>query len=348
MPQPPTVLPAEWAPQAAILLTWPHPHSDWLPWLADVEQTFTRLAVAISQREGLVISCYDDRHRQHVHAQLVVAGARLDRVRLYEVPSNDAWARDHGPITVYRDGSPVLLKFGFNGWGNKFPAELDDRISERLQALGAFSDTPLERVALILEGGSIESDGQGTLLTTRHCLLSPQRNRLGQAELERRLRPLLGIQRFLWLAHGHLEGDDTDSHVDTLARFCAPDTIAYQACDDPSDSHFGPLQAMAAELAAFRTTAGIPYRLVPLPLPRPRYAEDGRRLPAGYANFLILNGAVLVPTANDPADAVALARLQDCFPDREIIAVSCLSLLQQYGSLHCVTMQLPVSVRLPS
>jgi agmatine deiminase len=348
MPQPRTVLPAEWAPQAAILLTWPHPYSDWLPWLAAVEQTFTTLAVHISQRQRLVISCYDDVHRQHVQAQLAAAGAQLDRVRLYRVPSNDAWARDHGPITVYRNGAPVLLKFRFNGWGDKFPADLDDRIGKRLHALGAFADTPLEGVDLILEGGSIESDGQGTLLTTRHCLLSPQRNALGQAELEQRLRELLGIERFLWLAHGHLEGDDTDSHIDTLARFCTPDTIACQACDDPSDPHFGPLQAMAAELAAFRTAAGRPYRLVPLPLPRPRYAEDGRRLPAGYANFLILNGAVLVPTATDPADAVALARLQDCFPDREIIAVPCLSLLQQYGSLHCVTMQLPIGVRLPS
>lgn len=340
-----TVLPAEWAPQSAILLTWPHPHGDWRPWLAQVDQNFVALATAISYYESLLISCYDADHRGHVHDLLAAAPARMERVRLYVVPSNDSWARDHGPITVYRDGRPVLLDFQFNGWGSKFPYDLDNRVTERLHAAGAFGDTPLAAVGLILEGGSIESDGRGTLLTTRQCLLSANRNALSQAALEQRLAELLGIQRVLWLQHGHLAGDDTDGHIDTLARFCDPDTIAYQACADESDEHFAPLRAMAVELSTFRTHAGQPYRLVPLPLPSAIISPgDGHRLPAGYANFLILNGAVLMSVYDDPADVIALRRLRSCFPGREVIGVPGRTLIQQHGSLHCVAMQLPERV----
>ena len=259
------------------------------------------------------------------------------------VASNDIWARDHGPITVYRNGQPVLLDFRFNGWGGKFPHELDDRITVRLHALGAFAATPLEPVDLILEGGSIETDGAGTLLTTR-CLLNPNRNGLDRAALERRLGETLGISRFLWLEHGHLLGDDTDSHTDTLARFCDARTIAYQGCADTADPHYGPLQAMAEELRSFRTASGEPYRLIELPLPAPRRDERGNRLPAGYANFLILNGAVLVPTYGDPLDAVALERLSGCFPNHDIKGVPCATLTHQGGSLHARPCSLPAGV----
>ncbi len=326
------------------MLTWPHAQSDWLPWLERVEQTFVVLAKEISQREALIISCYDESHRQHVQTLLKTANSASDSVALFRVPSNDTWARDHGPITVYRQGSPALLDFRFNGWGNKFQWQLDDQITKTLHRAGAFGETLLEAVDLVLEGGSIETDGQGTLLTTRQCLLSHTRNGLSQEALEQRLAKELGMQRFLWLTNGYLLGDDTDGHIDTLARFCDPHTIAYQSCSDETDPHYPILQAMAQELAAFRTATGEPYRLVPLPLPTAQLGANGERLPAGYANFLIVNGAVLVPTYNDPADDVALTQLKNCFPGRQVVGINCSSLIQQGGSLHCVTMQLPAGV----
>lgn len=347
MPQPATLLPAEWAPQDAILLTWPHAGSDWRPWLDQADHTFAVLAATISRYEIVLINCRDSKHSQHVRALLAAAGAHLERCRLYIAPSNDVWARDHGPITVYRDGRPVLLDFRFNGWGGKYPCDLDDQITSHLHARGAFGDVPREPVDLILEGGSIESDGGGTLLTTTQCLLNPNRNRLDQATIEQRLSDTLGVARLLWLRHGHLAGDDTDSHIDTLARFSDPRTIVYQGCGDPADPHFEPLQAMAEELRVFRTADGAPYRLIELPLPAAQYGEDGQRLPAGYANFLILNDAVLMPTYDDPLDRVALERLRDCFSGREIIDIPCAILIRQYGSLHCVTMQLPAGVVVP-
>lgn len=338
------MFPAEWAPQSGVMLTWPHPHSDWQPWLAQADRNFLEIAVQISLRESVIINCYDQTHRTHVQGLLAHSPANPQRIRLFTVPSNDTWARDHGPITVYRDGRPVLLNFQFNGWGRKFDAGLDNQITERLHRAGAFGDTPLEKIDLILEGGSIETDGRGTLLTTSQCLLSANRNDLSREALERRLASLLGIQRFLWLNHGHLTGDDTDGHIDTLARFCDPETIAYQSCEDGTDEHFNPLKAMEGELRDFHTADNRPYRLVPLPLPDAKFDPEGKRLPASYANFLIINRAVLVPTYNDPADILALRRLQGCFTHREIVGVPCLGLILQYGSLHCVTMQFPEGV----
>ncbi len=340
MSQTASLLPAEWAPQDAILLTWPHADSDWGPWLDQADHTFAALAAAISRYQAVIIGCHDHKHSEHVRHLLSAADAILARCRLYLVPSNDVWARDHGPITLYRDSRPVLLDFRFNGWGGKFAYDLDDRITSRLHELGAFGATPLESVDLILEGGSIESDGKGTLLTTAQCLLNSNRNGLDQTALEQQLRDTLGITRFLWLRNGYLAGDDTDSHIDTLARFGDSRTLVYQGCDDPADPHFEPLQAMAEELRAFRTMEGEPYRLIELPLPAARYDEEGNRLPAGYANFLILNGAVLAPTYDDPLDAVALERLRGCFPERDVVGIPCTTLIRQYGSLHCATMQL--------
>ncbi|HXH03512.1 MAG TPA: agmatine deiminase family protein [Candidatus Competibacteraceae bacterium] len=339
------VLPAEWAPQAAVMLTWPHDQSDWVPWLAQADANFTAIAAAVTRFQPLLVGCRDAAHRRHVQGLLAAAGIEPDRLRLFEVPANDTWVRDHGPITVYVDGQARLLDFQFNGWGGKFDASLDNQVTARLHAAGAFGAVAREEIDLILEGGSIESDGQGTLLTTTQCLLNPNRNRLPREKLEARLAQVLGIRRFLWLEHGHLEGDDTDAHIDTLARFADPHTLIYQGCDDPADSHYPSLQAMAAELAELRDGDGRPYRLIALPWPRPIHdAENGRRLPASYANFLIINGAVLAPTYADPADALALRRLAAAFPDREIIGIDCRTLIRQYGSLHCVTMQIPQGV----
>lgn len=339
------VLPAEWAPQSGVMLTWPHADSDWGPWLAQVEPVFAHIAAAVSRHELVLIVCFDAAHRQHIDTVLARGGVAPDRVRMHCVASNDTWARDHGPVTVLVDGRPQLLDFTFNGWGGKFDATLDNRITRALHDDGAFGAAPLRTIDLVLEGGSIESDGAGTLLTTAQCLLTPTRNpQYTRTDLEDCLRSVLGCERFLWLEHGYLAGDDTDSHIDTLARLCPGDTIAYVACDDPDDEHYAELKAMAAELETFRNRAGKAYRLVPLPWPKARYATDGRRLPATYANFLIINGAVLLPTYDDPADPEAAARLAQCFPDHEIVGIPCLPLIQQYGSLHCVTMQLPAGV----
>jgi agmatine deiminase len=326
------------------MLTWPHRHGDWAPHLAQVEPVFIDIAREIAKRERVLIVCYDDMHRAHVES--AAAGAGVDRNRLVTAvaPSNDTWARDHGPITVLCREQPLLLDFGFNGWGGKYAHKLDNLITRMLHAKGVFGGTSIESFDLILEGGSIEVDGSGTLLTTSRCLLAPTRNpKLSRADIERELSEWLGLNRVLWLDHGHLEGDDTDSHIDTLARFCDARTIAYVACDDPADTHYEDLKAMETELESFRAADGSPYRLVPLPWPRARYG-GGRRLPATYANFLIINGAVLVPTYRDSSDAVAVSRLRECFPGRDIVGIDCTPIIAQFGSLHCLTMQLPKGV----
>lgn len=338
-------LPAEWEPQDGVLLTWPHAHSDWAPLLPEVEPVFIEIARQIALREQVIISCYHDAHVDHVRRRLEQAGVNLKRAHLYIVPSNDTWVRDHGPITVYQNNVPTLLDFTFNGWGGKFKADLDNQVTRHLHSLGAFGVTAMQTLDMVLEGGGIETDGAGSLLTTESCLLSPQRNpNLNKHQIEECLKTLLGMERVLWLKHGQLAGDDTDGHIDTLARFCDEQTITYVACDDPRDEHYVELQAMQAELKALRTREGKPYRLVPLPWPQAKFSDDGKRLPASYANFLIINGAVLAPTYDDPADAEVLVRLRTCFPDREVIDIPCLSLIKQYGSLHCVTMQLPAGV----
>ncbi|MEQ1439600.1 agmatine deiminase family protein [Fontimonas sp. SYSU GA230001] len=337
------VLPAEWAPQAFVQLTWPRPDGDFAENFAAVERTFTALALAIARFEDLLIVCGAD--IESLRRRLLDAGVRADRLRLHAVPANDVWARDHGPITVFRNGAPVHLDFTFNGWGGKFDARLDDRITRALAADGLLA-APVESLDFVLEGGGIESDGEGTLLTTERCLLAPTRNpQFDKAQIEAKLKAWFGLRRVLWLRHGDLIGDDTDGHIDTIARFCDPHTIAYQACDDARDAHYADLKAMEGELVALRTLDGRPYRLVPLPLPAPIHDANGRRLPAGYPNFLILNGAVLVPTYADANDAVALERLRPCFPGREVIGVDCRALIAQYGSLHCVTMQYPSAPR---
>jgi agmatine deiminase len=338
-------LPAEWEAQSGVMLTWPHAHSDWAPLLAAVEVTYVHLAEAISQREKVLIVCFDEQHRHHIQALLAASQARAENLRLHLAPSNDTWARDHGPLTVMVDGVPRLLDFRFNGWGGKYAADLDNAITPRLVADGAFGTTPSHKVDIVLEGGSIEADGRGGILTTRRCLLSPSRNpSLEQAQLEQLLREQLGAERILWLRHGGLDGDDTDGHIDTLARYCDAHTIAYVACGDPGDPQYPELKAMEAELQALRDADGAPYRLVPLPMPGAIRNEEGQRLPATYANFLIINGAVLVPTYGDPMDERALDILQGCFPAHEIIGIDARPLIEQFGSLHCITMQLPHDV----
>ena len=333
-------LPAEWEDQDGVLIAWPHAGTDWGPHIEEVEPVFVEIAKTISLFERCLIVVSSEEHRP---ADLLSkAGAVMERVRFHAAPIDDTWARDFGPITVEKGGQLLLLDFVFNGWGGKFAARRDNAVTRTLWQRGAFGKTRIEPVDFVMEGGSIESDGRGTLLTTSRCLLNPNRNAgRSREEIERMLAPLLGAGRFLWLENGRLEGDDTDSHVDTLARFAPCDTIVHVACPEATDPHFADLQAMAAELKAFRTREGRPYRLLPLPWPSPRFDEEGGRLPATYANFLVINGAVLVPTYGDPNDAEALNAIGQAFFGRRMIGIPCLPLIQQHGSLHCVTMQLP-------
>lgn len=257
---------------------------------------------------------------------------------------NDTWARDHGPMATIRQGELFINDFGFNGWGNKFDARLDNLITEGLFNQKAFgAEVRYNNLRdFILEGGSIESDGNGTILTTSACLLNPNRNPgFSKADIESKLAETLGTTRVLWLDHGHLEGDDTDSHIDTLARFCNESTIAYVKCTNSADSHFEDMALMEAQLKSFTRVDGEPYTLVPLPMVSPIYNSEGARMGATYANFLIINKAVLVPVYGVPEDNHALEILAGVFPDREIVGINCLPLIKQNGSLHCITMQIP-------
>jgi len=333
-----TRLPAEWEEQDGVLLSWPHAESDWRIHLEVVEPVFIEIVRQVSRFEKVLITAPDP---ETVRMSLAGAGIFMERVRLFRIDSNDTWARDFGPVTVLEDGQPFLLDFAFNGWGLKFTADLDNLITRRLAEEGAFR-VPLRTIDLVLEGGSVESDGAGTILTTSACLLSPNRNpNLSRREIEVKLAGVLGADRFLWLENGHLAGDDTDSHVDTLARICPDDTILHVSCTDPAEEHYPAIKAMVAELQSFRSKNDRPYRLIPLPWPQARHDEEGQRLPATYANFLVINGAVLVPTHGEINDEAALRAIGDAFPDREVIGIDCRPLIMQHGSLHCVTMQLP-------
>ena len=400
-----TFFPAEWHPQSGVQLTWPHAATDWASLLPEVDDCFVRIAYEILNHDErlLIVTPEADRIRALLAERR--PARLLPAVCYFECPTNDTWARDHAFLTLISPDGPQLLDFQFNGWGCKFPADLDNQICRRLASAisspsassssassspassSSFSSprsgaariradhpsSPLRghyvsHLDFVFEGGSIESDGRGTLLTTSECLLSPHRNpSLTRQEIEQRLLHYFHAQRVLWLDHGYLAGDDTDSHIDTLARFCPADTIAYVQCTDPSDEHYEALHAMEQQLASFRapgasphgsTSAsqssptssqdeeGHPYRLIPLPLPAPVFdPDDGHRLPATYANFLIINRAVLMPTYGQPAnDELARRQLQSAFPRYDIVPVDCRVLIRQHGSLHCSTMQFPVGV----
>ena len=333
-------MPAEWEAQGAILLSWPHENTPWVPHLEEVRRNYLEITRAILKFEPVILVTSDK-----IQSQLIRKSITSKNLIFYEVPGNDTWARDFGPITVFKNGMPTLMDFTFNGWGHKYPAEKDNLISGNLHKLGAFGKTKLESADFVLEGGSIESDGCGTILATSKCLLNPNRNRsLSKKQIDGELETFLGAKRILWLEHGYLEGDDTDSHIDTLARFATENTIVHVSCDNTNDVHYKELKLMEKDLKSFRTANGRPYRLIPLPWPDAKCDDAGNRLPATYANFLIMNDAVLVPTYRDKKDPAALKAISDAFPDRKIIGINCLSLIRQHGSLHCVTMQIPKGV----
>ncbi len=334
-------LPAEWEPQGFVQLTWPHPDTAWYD-LPHVLDCYVEVAKAITRYEPLLIVCRDKAEcLQDMHSRGYEPSAH---VRFVECPLNDTWARDHGAISVVGEqGEKAILDFVFNGWGLKFGSDLDNQITRNIFRQGVWAPDVQYRDMrpFVLEGGSIDTDGCGTLMATSECLLSLNRNEyLSREEIEARLSQAFGLKRILWLDHGGIAGDDTDSHVDILARFCSPDTIAYTSCDNPSDENYAPLKAMEEQLRTFRTLDGKPYNLVPLPLPEPLYLDD-YRLPASYANFLVVNGAVLMPGAGSALDEVAASQLRRAFPGRKVEIIDCRALLSGHGGLHCITMNYP-------
>ena len=320
-------LPAEWEPQSGVQLTWPHAGTDWAPMLDEITATYREIAEAIEKYEPVLSVSVDNVQRSMFNVQCT---------------TDDTWARDHGFITLVNDcGGVRLLDFQFNGWGQKFPAEQDNAINRRIYDEGRVRGEYVDQLDFVLEGGSIESDGQGTIFTTTGCLMAPYRNQpMTQEQIEQRLKQSLCAERVVWINHGNLIGDDTDGHIDTLVRICPDDTLLYIAADDEHPD----LLRMEEELYGLRTLSGQPYRLLKLPMPRPIY-DEGDRLPATYANFLVINGAVLCPTyGQSDLDAEALRLIGEAFPGRDIIGIDCRSIIRQHGSLHCCTMQYPKNV----
>lgn len=323
-------LPAEWEPQWGVQLTWPHKDTDWTPILKEVTTVYEEMAQEIAKREHLLIVAPEG-----IQAPLSSALLRLH--------TNDTWARDHGFITLTDDqGHHRLMDFCFNGWGEKFPANLDNAINRQLYENGMLDGDYCPQLDFVLEGGSIESDGQGTIFTTTGCLLAPHRNQpMTKETIEQRLMQDLGAERIVWIDHGQLTGDDTDGHIDTLVRICPDKTLLYVGCDDPADEQYEELRLMEEQLKTLQTIDGQPYRLKKLPMPRPIY-DDDMRLPATYANFLILNGAVLCPIyGQTDLDAEAIRLIGEAFPDRELIPIDSRPIIKQHGSIHCCTMQFP-------
>lgn len=341
-------LPAEWHPSRAVIIAWPHAGTDWAPILGDVRATYAHLICELSKLAEVIVLSHEP-----IGEEYILPATRRERVRVVDYLTNDTWARDYGPVTLLPsspEGRPLHLDFCFNGWGMKFAACRDNLATTHLAACGLLDGDIANHRDMVLEGGSIDSDGCGTVLTTAQCLLAPNRNdTLDRDAIDAELRRRLGARRILWLEHGALAGDDTDGHVDTIVRFlppsdpgAEPDTIAFAATDDTSDANYAELRALRAELESLRRPDGMPYRLVPLMQPHPETDDDGMQLPATYANFLIVNGAILLPTYRQPdRDSAAAEALRRACPSYTVVPVDCRTLIEQHGSLHCATMQLP-------
>lgn len=337
-------LPAEWEKQGAIMISWPHRGTDWAYMLPQVEECYDAIVRAIVRHAVVVIIAPDTTTIRSRFTDICPG-----RIIYFDTPTNDTWIRDYGVITVRdSDSKPVLCDFGFNAWGGKFESSLDNGVTRRMVDAGVLRGSYRDFNNFILEGGSIESDGSGTILTTSSCLLTTTRNGLNQTEIERKLHETLGADNILWLDRGDIIGDDTDGHIDTIARLAPYDTILYcgPGWGVEPDEQTHALQGVAQCLATFTTPEGKPYNLVELPLPNAVYdPEDGHRLPATYANFLIINDAVLLPTYGQPLnDERAAMALRVAFPDHIIEPVDCMALIRQHGSLHCATMQIPADV----
>lgn len=343
-------LKAEWEEHKAILMAFPHQNSDWVERLEDARECFCEIIKNILNFESVLL-CVDTRdkegwevlhsrfHKEILNKHLILAS----------IPTNDTWARDFGGISIEESQQVKILDFGFNGWGLKYPANFDNQITQNLASLAKenpqiatiISPDNILKVDMVLEGGSIDTNGAGVLLTNTQCLLESNRNpHLTQEQIQNKLKDLFGVKEVLWLHYGYLAGDDTDSHIDTLARFIASDKIAYMKCEDSHDEHFEALKQMEEELQSLRQSNGKPYELIALPLPQAIYDQNHERLPASYVNFLFVNGGLLVPTYNDANDSKVLEILRAALPNHQVIGIDCHTLILWHGSLHCVTMQM--------
>lgn len=325
-----------------LMLTWPRPEGDFGEGLIGAERCLAEVAAHVSRHQSVLVVTGDDAMSARVSDLISGLGGATARLHFHAAPANDIWARDHGPITVFRDGRPVLYDFVFDGWGRRHDARHDNAITGALFSAGAFANHDYEQVDLVLEGGAIDSDGAGSVLTTARCLYEARRNPGFEArDYAIKFLQLFDITRVIALTNGEIIGDDTDGHVDMLARFTSRNTIVYQSCGDPADRHFEILRPLAEELKDLTTADASPYEIVPLPFPDPVFDAQGQRLPASYANFLICNSLVLVPGYHCAADEAARRVLAGLFADRDIITVDCRALIAQGGSLHCATMQIP-------
>lgn len=340
------ILPAEWSRQAAVQLTWPHADTDWRPYLDDITEVCLRLVEAIAGHERVIVVAQDAAEVSRLIEQRI-GSVLMKNVIVHRCNNNDTWARDHAFITVEAHdecggADHLMLDFRFNGWGEKFPANLDNKINATLYNTGMFSGHRVDYDDFVLEGGSVESDGRGTIFTTSMCLLAPHRNQpLGRSDIEQILKERLFADRVVWLDHGQLIGDDTDGHIDTIVRTAPDNTLVYVGCDDPEDSQYADFKALENQLMALRTADGHPFRLLRLPMPDAIY-DEGERLPATYANYLIINDAVIVPVYGQPDnDKAATDIISQAYPGRQMICIDARVVIRQHGSLHCLTMQYP-------
>jgi agmatine deiminase len=335
-------MPAEWEPHRGTWLSWPHKEASWPGKFDPVPAIFAGMVRHLADHEEVHINVAGPAMEQDVRRLLADSGADCGNVYFHYIPTNDAWCRDHGPIFIHRQddgrGSQAIVDWDFNAWGGKYPPyDLDDVVPTRVaDELGL----PAFHPCIVMEGGAIDVNGRGTLLTTESCLLNPNRNpQLERADIEQYLRSYLGVSHILWLGDG-IAGDDTDGHVDDLTRFVDPITVVTVVEDDPTDENYEPLQANLERLRGMTDQDGRPLRIVALPMPRPLWHGE-QRLPASYANFYIANGIVLLPTYDPGPDEEAVAVLQDLFPDREVIGIDCTDLVWGLGAFHCVTQQWP-------
>lgn len=321
-------MPAEWEKQDAIQITWPSVNTDWKDQIITVERCFIEISKVVSRFQKLIIV-----HHKDFHPSVHFNNDELQNIYFVESEYDDTWARDYAPISVVENGKSILKDFIFNGWGNKFDAQLDNQLNSKLYNINLYKS--LSTIDFILEGGSIESNGAGIILTTKQCLFNKNRNfNLSQQEIEAQIKKELFAEKILWLNSGNLIGDDTDAHIDTLARFVDKNSIVYVQCNDVKNKNFAELQLMETELKTFRNLSNQPFNLIPIP------AVSNNQYPATYANFLITNNQVLVPLYNCKEDEVALEIFKTIFPTKIIEGVDCSEIIKQNGSLHCLTMQL--------
>lgn len=337
-----TFLP-EWTAQEAIMMALPNLDTDWAYIIDEAREQYRRIIEALTKENIHVLLLCNDKES----AKELLKDCAQDNITYIKTDYNDTWTRDYGPLAVIKDDRLRSLDFGFNGWGLKFASDKDNLVNLHLAEKGVFKARCYRNErSYILEGGSVETDGEGTLLTTSRCLCSPNRNGgLSKSEVCEKLQEKLGVDHILFLDYGALEGDDTDSHIDTLARLAPGNIILFTGCRDIDDSQFEELLKMRAQLTMFRNQEGEPYNLIELPLPSPIYDEDHNRLPATYANYLITDNVIFMPTYRQPFnDNLAMQTIRIAFPDHKIVGIDCTTLIKQHGSLHCATMQIPAGM----